>query len=187
VSPVWVSSRHFVVGAESPLWGQLGPSKCSRPTGRAGRELNSNWDTTRATFRLTIGIYSATSPPIPSPEGALSGPPGPRGEGAAPAPVGTRQAKSPAGNGPDRPGGLLPHPSGTTTGAPSRLKKCGMETFRRRVGAPVRRDFILQRLVRRSLTPRPVPASTSGRRTARGRKQDERHGVTRCGETCWRP
>jgi hypothetical protein len=49
------------------------------------------------------------------------------------------------GNGPDRPGGLLRHPSGTTTGAPWRLKKRGMETFRRRVGAPVRRNFTMQR------------------------------------------
>jgi hypothetical protein len=32
----------------------------------------------------------AYTPPIPSPEGALSGPPGPRGEGTVPAPVGAR-------------------------------------------------------------------------------------------------
>jgi hypothetical protein len=63
-------------------------------------------------------------------------------------------------SGPDRPGGLLRHPSGTTTGAPWRLKKRGMETFRRRVGAPVRRDFTIAAPSRRSLTPRPVPDSS---------------------------
>jgi hypothetical protein len=97
-------------------------------------------------------------PPIPSPEGACSRPPGSRGEGAAPAPVGARRAFSPAREtDPIVPGVSSDHPSGTTTGAPRGPKKRGLETFRRRVGAPVRRDFKLQRLVRRSLTPRPVP------------------------------
>ena len=39
------------------------------------------------------------------------------------------------------PGVSSDHPSGTTTGAPRGLKKCGLETFRRRVGAPVRRNL----------------------------------------------
>jgi hypothetical protein len=79
-----------------------------------------------------------------------------------------------AGNGPDRPGGLLRHPSGTTTGAPERLKKRGMETFRRRVGAPVRRDFTMQRLSRRSLTPRPVPDTCPGGGSTMGGSQTGR-------------
>ena len=50
-----------------------------------------------------------------------------------------------AGNGPDRPGGLLRHPSGTRTGAPFEAEKAWNGDLRRRVGAPVRRDFTMQR------------------------------------------
>jgi hypothetical protein len=109
---------------------------------------------------------------IPSREGALSGPPGPRGEGTAPAPVGARQARRLRGKRTRSSRGSPPPPlRHYDRSAQWGLKKCGMETFRRRVGAPVRRDFTLQRLSRRSLTPRPVPGQMSGRRIGHGRNR----------------
>jgi hypothetical protein len=80
--------------------------------------------------------------PIPSPEGACSRPPGSRGKGAAPAPVGARQAFSPGGERSRSSRGSPPPPLRHYDRSALRgLKKRGMETFRRRVGAPVRRDF----------------------------------------------
>jgi hypothetical protein len=86
------------------------------------------------------------TPVIPSREGALSGPPGPRGRGAAPAPVGARQARRLRGKRTRSSRGSPPPPlRHYDRSAQWGLKKCGMEAFRRRVGAPVRRDFTLQR------------------------------------------
>jgi hypothetical protein len=82
--------------------------------------------------------------PHPFPEGALSRPPGSRGKGTAPAPVGARQAANrPAGQWPRSSRGCPSPPlRHYDRSAPGGLKKCGMETFRRRVGAPVRRHFL---------------------------------------------
>jgi hypothetical protein len=93
----------------------------------------------------------------------MSGPPGPRwGGNGARADRGPPGVFRPAGQRSRPSRGLLRHPSGTTTGAPSRLKKCGMETFRRRVGAPARRASYCQRQPGAPSPPRPVPAARPG-------------------------
>jgi hypothetical protein len=57
--------------------------------------------------------------PIPSPEGACLDRLGHVGRERRPRRSGLARLSRLAGNGPDRPGGLLRHPSGTTTGAPN--------------------------------------------------------------------
>jgi hypothetical protein len=141
-----------------PFWaGPAGPAQ----TGAGDKPGNPSTSTRlhrRAIFSLTIGFNSTTVPSSLPPRGRARDRLGHVGRERRPRRSGPARLSRRRDNGPDRPGGLLPHPSGTTTGAPLRLKKCGMETFRRRVGAPVRRDFILQRHCRRSLTPQPSGA-----------------------------
>jgi hypothetical protein len=95
-----------------------------------------------ATFFLTLGIYSGTRPPSLPPRGRCLDRLDHVGRERRPRRSGLARLKSPGGTTvPIVPGVSSDHPSGTTTGAPRGPKKCGLETFRRRVGAPVRRDF----------------------------------------------
>jgi hypothetical protein len=135
------------------------PARFAPPSPASGRSKAF----ARNFFLDTRNILCYASP-IPSPEGALSRPPGPRGEGAAPAPVGARQAKSPAGQRSRSSRGSPPPPlRHYDRSAQWGLKKCGLETFRRRVGAPVRRTFYCSAL---SGAPSPLVPSRASVRAA---------------------
>jgi hypothetical protein len=101
--------------------------------------------------------------PIPSPEGACSRPPGSRGEGAAPAPVGARQAKSPGGTTvPIVPGVSSATPPALRPERPMGAEKVWTGDLQTPCGSAGEAHLLLQRLVRRSLTPRPVPGIRPG-------------------------
>ena len=157
-----------------PLGLTRGPTRSASPMDARVKPEQIKLEEECRNFSLDTRNKCCYMSPIPSPEGACSRPPGSRGEGAAPAPVGARQACSPGGTTvPIVPGVSSDHPSGTTTGAPRGLKKCGLETFRRRVGAPVRRTFYSSVL---SGAPSPLVPSWTVVQAADGAWADCRRG-----------
>jgi len=101
-------------------------------------------------------------PPIPSPEGALSGPPGSRGEGAAPAPVGARQARRLRGKRSRSSRGSLTPPLRHYDRSALEAEKVWNGDLQTPCGSAGEARLYNAAPSRRSLTPRPVPGPRPG-------------------------